>query len=267
MSDLEQVFTDDHYGDPGPTPHEEAKDEVPKDEVPKDGETLTQEGAEGTEEDGEPPQQPKKKGGFQKRIDRQNAVIEQLRQELETVKNGQKLPEKVKGGEKLDPDNFEDFSDYLEAVAEQKAMQILRKEKDAEENKSKVREETRKREEWIQKVDAGRSKYADLDEVMDSDAPMTPDMSEHILDSPVGVDLVYWLGTHPEEAKRIADLPPKQQVRELLRQEILLAEKPKAVAKQSKAPNPITPIQARTAPATELSPETDFEAWSKKMFG
>lgn len=51
--------------------------------------------------------------------------------------------------------------------------------------------------------------------VFDPDVPITPVMREVILDSDLGADVAYFLGTNLSEAQRIAALPPHRQAAEL----------------------------------------------------
>lgn len=277
MSNELEVFTNDHFENT-PAPIEKGEATVIREEPtePKVEEIKVHRVEEEDEEDevvhtkleeGEEASAPKKKGGFQKRIDKLNAKLAQVEQELAQYRQPPQAQIKPEVEKKLNPDDFEDFTDYIEAVAERKAMQKLR-DRDAEVSAAReLEKQSEKKKTWIQKVEASREKYADLDEVLDSDAPLTPAMAEIITESANGVDLAYWLGSNPQEAERIAALPPLQQAKELGRIEDRLAEKPKAPVKTSKAPTPITPVKGKVAPSAELSAESDYDAWSKKQFG
>jgi hypothetical protein len=67
-------------------------------------------------------------------------------------------------------------------------------------------------------------------------------MADVIMASDTGPDVAYYLGTNPQEADRIASLPPFLQAKEIGRLETKLALDP-PVKRTSSAPAPITPIR------------------------
>lgn len=83
----------------------------------------------------------------------------------------------------------------------------------------------------------------DFSEVVQSDDLLiTPEMASVILPSEEGPRMAYYLGKHPDEAARIAALPPVQQIFEMGR---IHAGLPK-IKLVSTAPAPITPLGSRS---------------------
>lgn len=140
-------------------------------------------------------------------------------------------------------ESFESYEDYVEAkaafVAEQKVLQTI---KAREEEESKRKQESESREVWStweSRKETARDKYADFDEVINQDIPITTAMQQAIMESDVGPDVAYYLGTHPEEAERISKLSHARQLLEMGKMEIKASE-PK---KPSSAPAPIDPVK------------------------
>ena len=73
-------------------------------------------------------------------------------------------------------------------------------------------------------------------------------MAQTIQASEIGPDVIYWLGSNPKEADRIARLSPLLQAREIGKIEARLGANPPA-KKTTTAPAPIAPVTARTASA------------------
>jgi hypothetical protein len=87
-------------------------------------------------------------------------------------------------------------------------------------------------------------------------------MAEAIIESEKGAEVLYHLGSHPDEAKRIAMLSPLAAARELGRIEARLSMP--APRTTTKAPPPVKPVGASDAgvrkdPATMS--QAEYEAW------
>lgn len=92
-----------------------------------------------------------------------------------------------------------------------------------------------------------RTKYDDFDQVAyNPNLPVTDVMAQTIQASDIGPDVIYWLGSNPKEASRIAQLPPFLQAKEIGKLEASLSSNP-PVKKTSTAPAPIAPVTARTS--------------------
>ena len=94
-----------------------------------------------------------------------------------------------------------------------------------------------------------RTKYDDFEQVAyNPKLPITETMAQTIQTSEIGPDVIYYLGSNPKEADRIARLSPLLQAREIGKIEARLAANPPA-KKTSTAPAPIAPVTARASSA------------------
>jgi hypothetical protein len=135
-------------------------------------------------------------------------------------------------------------------MAERKAQELLAK-REAEAEQAAVLEAYQDREE-----DA-RNKYDDFEQVAyNPKLPVTETMAQTIQSSEIGPDVIYWLGSNPKEAERIARLSPLLQAREIGKVEARLAANPPA-KKTSTAPAPIAPVTARTTNGATAYDTTD----------
>ena len=95
--------------------------------------------------------------------------------------------------------------------------------------------------------EAARDKYDDFEQVAYNESlPVTEVMAQSIQASDVGPDVLYWLGSNPKEAARIARLSAILQAKEIGKIEASLAANPQ-VRKTSTAPAPIAPVTPRAS--------------------
>lgn len=96
------------------------------------------------------------------------------------------------------------------------------------------------------RVEDVKVKYPDFDQVVYNDqTPISEYAAAAIQASDVGPDVAYYLGANLAEAKRIYNLPPLLQVKELGKIEAKLADNPTQVYKKvTKAADPINPVKA-----------------------
>jgi hypothetical protein len=136
-------------------------------------------------------------------------------------------------------DQFESTEAYADALAYQKAEQLIAQ-REAAKQQSQVLES------YHEKEEEARSKYEDFEQVAyNPKLPITNVMAEAIQSSDIGPELAYHLGTNPKEADRISKLPPLAQAKEIGRIEAKLAADP-PVKRTSSAPAPISPVSARS---------------------
>ena len=142
-------------------------------------------------------------------------------------------------------DQFESPEAYAEALAYQKAEELIAK-REAAKQQSQVLESYHEREE------EARSKYEDFEQVAyNPKLTITNVMAETIQSSDVGPDLAYWLGTNPKEADRISKMSPLSQAKEIGKIEAKLASDP-PVKRSTSAPAPISPVTARSSGSPAL---------------
>lgn len=173
-------------------------------------------------------------------------------------KKVQKKPEL----KKPNSDDFDKQSDYYEALADYKvalAKEDIRKEILQEQEAEKQRDKQGKiLSKWQEKLTEARERYEDFDEVTDNDTPLDKAgiIEQTFLTSPVGADMCYWWGNHPEEAKKLVKMEPVALARELGRIEARieaelkpadevkdkkLDDEPKKVV--VKKPKPVEPVK------------------------
>lgn len=162
------------------------------------------------------------------------------------------------------PESFQTTQDYLEALTDWKAEQKVTEKLDERERKQRATTaqgaEQRAIEAYEKRQDIARAKYDDFDEVATNpNLPITDAMAFEIRGSDIGEEIHYYLGTHLDEAKRIAKLHPLTQAKELGKLEAKLAAAQPEPVKLSNAPDPITP-QRPKANAAPVYDTTDPRA-------
>jgi len=174
---------------------------------------------------------------------------EQRKWEREQAQKAKSQPPAVPS-EPLRADDFADASSYADALAERKAQELLAK-RAAEAERQATLDAYHDREE------EARNKYDDFEQVAyNPKLPVTETMAQTIQASDNGPDVIYYLGSNPKEAERIARLSPLLQAREIGKIEANLGSNPPA-KKTSTAPAPIAPVTARTSTGTPAYDTTD----------
>ncbi|MGH6737585.1 MAG: hypothetical protein ACREDY_00875 [Bradyrhizobium sp.] len=136
-------------------------------------------------------------------------------------------------------------------IAEQRAAD----EKVATEKAATEQNEALQRD-WTEKRSKALEAHPDYEEVAErADLPITMPMVHAIVASDVGPEIAYYLGSHPEEAARIAALSnnPVRTVYEIGK--IAAQVSNVTVAQPSKLPTPITPIVPNAAAAAQRTPD------------
>ena len=137
-------------------------------------------------------------------------------------------------------DDFDSASAYADALADQRAQELLNK-REAAKAQAELLDAYHDREE------EARGKYDDFEQVAyNPKLPVTDAMAQTIQASDIGPDVIYWLGSNPKEAARISTLPGLLQAREIGKIEAKLATNP-PVKRTSTAPAPIAPVAARAS--------------------
>ena len=146
----------------------------------------------------------------------------------------------VKAAPTASVDQFESPEAYAEALAYQKAEELLAK-REAAKQQSQVIESYHEREE------EARSKYDDFEQVAyNPKLSITNVMAETIQSSDIGPELAYYLGSNPKDAERISRMTPLGQAKEIGKIEAKLAAEP-PVKRTTSAPTPISPVTARNS--------------------
>ena len=146
----------------------------------------------------------------------------------------------VKAAPTASVDQFESPEAYAEALAYQKAEELIAK-REAAKQQSAVLESYQEREE------AARDKYDDFEQVAyNPKLPITNVMAETIQSSDIGPELAYYLGSNPKDAERISRMTPLSQAKEIGKIEAKLAAEP-PMKRTTSAPAPIKPVAARSS--------------------
>ena len=137
-------------------------------------------------------------------------------------------------------DSFADAQSYAEAMAEQKAQELLAR-------REAVQQQTAVLDAYHDREEEARVKYDDFEQVAyNPNLRVTDAMAQTIQASDIGPDVIYYLGTNPKESERIARLPVLLQAKEIGKLEAKLVSDP-PVKRTSTAPAPIAPVTARTS--------------------
>lgn len=239
-----------------------AEGERPEGEQAPEPEAKPEGEAEGDEQDdddaGKPsdPNRPKRRraGRYERQLGRLEAQNEYLARQLEAATKASQKP-----AEGDAPPREEDYKGDVFAFTTAQAVYEARKAARAEyealdrQRNEQAQQQTLQQREaaFSQRVEQARERFEDFDAVVFNPAnPISDAMVEVIKSSDKGPDLAYHLGSHPDEARRIASLPPIQAARELgLIEAKLSLPKPRTV---TKAPDPIRPVGSGGAsPATD----------------
>ena len=146
----------------------------------------------------------------------------------------------VKAPSTASVDQFESPEAYAEALAYQRAEELIAK-REAAKQQSAVLESYQEREE------VARDKYDDFEQVAyNPKLPITNVMAETIQSSDIGPELAYYLGSNPKDAERISRMAPLGQAKEIGKIEAKLASDP-PVKRTTSAPAPISPVTARSS--------------------
>jgi len=214
------------------------------------------------------------KGGFQKRIDELTRRVAEERREKErllslvetTVRPSQREAEPAPNTpQEPKREAFDDYEAYLDARAEWKAeMRLSARMQEIEANRQQEAARTQ-RESLVSEWDRKMQRAAEKNPEIHPDMPvprMPATMSQAIVESDVGPEIVFHLAHNPAEAARIAALSPLSQARELGKLELQLATKP---VKASNAPEPIKPVGARSTGSDPLSDRLSMDQWAKNF--
>lgn len=223
--------------------------------------------AEGADEEA-----PKKKGGFQRRIERLKKRNEALQRQLDEV------TAKASTTSTAEPDiaDFESYDEYLSARdawrdgQKQQGSQTAGNDEDAQLQRLNDAYST-----VTETFDDAREKYSDFDAVVlknpaDGGPEISPEMVVAMAECDEPGEVAYWLGKHHEEASRIARMDdPRSIARAISRIEGRIeaeasAPKPQPQKKTTtKAPDPPSPVDSGGAANNKSLVEMDFETFER----
>lgn len=232
--------------------------EAVEEETDEGEETVPKDGADKSEESEK--DKPKRKNGFQRRVDKLNARITASQQETEfwrrqALKGAsdskpeaqiETKPAATEGKPK--PDDYDTHADWVEAVVDWKSDQKL-KDRDQKLEKSRIESDQAKVvETYSERAKSFAAKTPDYDEVLSDvdDIPLSAAIREIVLSSENGPELAYELAKNREECARICKLPPLAAAREMGKIESRLASSASEIKAEPKkitnAPKPLEPV-------------------------
>lgn len=254
----EQPVTIPTY-EPEPEPEEPAQDEDRTEDADEQAnldaaETETDQPGDSDGDDEVDAEEEKSKrkrpGKAQRQIQRLEDEVRRLSQRLEQPQQrGNGEPDRAQQAQPAAPPKRGDFAteeEYIDARVEYGTQQALRKVGETHRKQTAEAEKSQTVKTFKEKVEAARDKFDDFDDVVgDLSLPITEAMTDAILESDIGPEISYHLGTNPEECTRISELSPASQGREIGKLEAKLSEPPKPKTepkpKATNAPEPIKP--------------------------
>ena len=153
-------------------------------------------------------------------------------------------------------DQYQDQRDAWVLEQAEKRIEVKTTRTQEEQDQQRQTEEIRKS--WSAQVESAKKAHPDFEEVVYSDDfQCTPVMMNAITADIHGAEVAYHLGSNPDEASKIAALPPVQQIIEIGRLSATLQAKP--AVETRRAPAPIRPL-GNEAPAVKKTAEEETEA-------
>ena len=216
--------------------------------------------------------------GRVRKIDRLTRENEQLRAQLAQVQPKPTAPEPppppVEPAGKPHLRDYPTLEAYQEALTDWKIDQREAQRK-AEAAQAEAQAQARKiQTAWDTAQDTARNAYSDYDDVIQSvrvpEGPGVPAMRQALLEDDHGGEALYYLATHPDDLKRIAQLSPVSAVKEIGRLTVQFtkssaAGNPKPAI--SNAPRPPAPLSRPAGPTVRDSIHDeqvarDYKRWT-----
>jgi hypothetical protein len=261
--------------------------------APAEGEIPAVEGEVPAEPPAEPgAEPPAKKGSPQARInqavykqreaERRMAAVEAELQALKAKLAPESAPTPAATPQKADgpprEEDFEKWEDYTKASvvyeARQEFLRLQKEEKDAAAAAARDAEFKTVLAAHTKRVEKGRAAHADWEDVVGNpDIKTSPPMEDAILYSPVGEEVMYYLGKNPDDAARIYALPPALALKEMGKIEArveaaLVKPGPTSRGPAVRTPPPIVPVGGGSHIST-LDPEQmtplEYHRWRNEQ--
>ena len=103
---------------------------------------------------------------------------------------------------------------------------------------------------------------SDFDEKANAIPILPQGVADAIMQSEDGAEMVYHLGSNPEEAEALANMSPAMAIMQLGKLSTKLSAKPEI--KPSAAPEPIDPLKSGSALSSDIGDEMSMDEWMKK---
>jgi hypothetical protein len=167
-------------------------------------------------------------------------------------------------------DDFEDYNEYIDALTDWKVEQKLAEYDQRAQLRHQNEAHAEKRVSLVEKLELGREKYADFDEIVhDPIVPITEQIVDILAESEYPAEIAYYLGKNLSVATKISRMPPLAAARAIGKIEAKIAEdeegspgsgspspqpKPTATKKTTSAPEPIKPVRPGGAEVVSKDP-------------
>ena len=153
-------------------------------------------------------------------------------------------------------------NDIRAAVKEERLAQLEQEQNTQERSKVELR-----RQGFMAKIDAAKERIPDLPTALADFAqlPLSDDAADLISESDKAPEIAYYLAKNPNDALRIASLPPSKQGAEIARIEARVSVGQSR--KTSNAPPPVPMIGATSAPSTPSVQDMGVEDISRMIYG
>jgi len=219
--------------------------------------------AEGEAATGEKKQNPKLEKRFSELTKQREAAREEAERERKTREaleaRLKDLEAKVNPPKSDEPDprptmaQFSDAEEWAAALAEWTTDRRMRERDQAELARKAEEEQSRMRQKFQERLEATKKELPDWDEMIaSSDVSVSQPVTDAIIESDVGPQVLYYLAENPDFARELAEKSITSQLRAIGRLESKFETKPvvkEPVAKKSNAPAPITPLKSGGNPA------------------
>ena len=216
----------------------------------------------------------------QLRRERRKAQQEKINAELAAAKRDRdaaeaKLAKIEEATKKRLPPKEEDFDDYNQYIAatgayhahmamtdssrdeiNDQATQAKQRYTEAEKLRAQEAAQT-----WAEQRAEAQERYSDFDSVVTEKTPIAPHTAELIVQSDVGADVAYHLGSNPKLAYAMAQMNPVEAAREFGKLEATLSA-PKTRNKTN-APDPVNPVRPKASATTDPTKMSvdEYRAW------
>jgi hypothetical protein len=189
--------------------------------------------------------------------DRERNAREALEARLRDMEAKLNPPKTEEPDPKPDPSQFNDALEYAEALAEWTTDRKMRERDQAELARKVEEEQSRMRQKFQERLDNAKQDLPDYEEMIaSSDVSVSQPVTDAIIESDVGPQILYYLAENPDFARELADKSITSQLRAIGRLEAKFekSEAPKPsvkepVAKKSNAPAPINPLKSGGNPS------------------
>lgn len=242
-------------------------------------------GAEPDEDDGESDSEPAKRrrpGKSARKIARLEAENQAFRERLARLEGSafakasadMPVEASAEAGRAPRREDFEDESDFIVARAKHEARRELQAEIEAQQRQqSQQAQQTAQsqvQQAWDAQVTQALDRHEDFEEVAYT-APISDQVAEQIRHMETGAEVAYFLGKHPDEARRISGLSLFGQARELGKIEARLESASKNPGKKTtNAPNPPSTVKGKGGPDKSTVSALDkmsFEEYRAQRMG